>query len=205
MFSQPERLVLLSFPVLAVLCGLVYGRASEGRYSPLIPQMTLNAFIQTLTIVATSFLLGTRLVSFSGLLGALLLAMVAILVLIMIMQIIVFEDMRAKTARQIDSILNNDGIRLKPNGVGLGTLRDIGKEMMDVDIIPSGLSEHKLNQRRLFLQLVRGATIQDPGLTQDSFLLPPDERGRLAQRYRWLGGLSFVCFLVSLAMFVLLR
>lgn len=194
-----KNILLLTFPFFAVLMSLLYSRVSQGTFQPIIPTLTLNTLIQAGTIIATSLALGdTAAWTNSG-----VLVVIFMLFSVILAQIYIFQRLRDKTTKHIKSLLNQSNLEMKTNGLSKNTLQEIAIRLIEVDIIPNYFfSEHKKEQREVFVELLTETTTNGTLLHADSFLLPEEERKLWARYYRFVGGLSWVIFIVILVVYL---
>jgi len=202
------RILLLLFPLIAILMSIGYGKLTEDTYPPIVPSLTLNTLIQAATIIGTSIVinggvdLNSRGEAGVSALGVLL--MIFLLFIVMMFHSIIFSTLRSMTLRHITDLLSNEQrFEVKSDCISKHTLLHVATLMITVDVIPHDvLSAHQEEQRKAFAELLQQATTGTQKIDPNEFLISEKDRERWARYYKAAGVASFVLFLLILAAYL---
>ncbi len=207
-----ERFLLLAAPIISILLAIAYTWMSESRFPALLPIINSGAILQTISTVLSLLLVnttasvpipGTDLIIDSRTLVAVLVIVGVILLLVLIGYMAIFQGVQRVTLSHINTkLFVARRIKLKPDCMDFDLLRQLAERLLDVDIRPSALSGNKRAKRSLLIDVINSNAAEDPKLTPDDLLLPPQERKGWSWAYLALGFVSILSYALALYVFI---
>lgn len=198
--NNPALLPLAFLPVLSIVIGVLYGIIGEKKAPSVMPLMTISALIQAVTVLVTTFALNSKVLSPFD--NSSLITLTVILVILLLLQIAVVARATDMTQSRVRRILKDGRISPRTGCLDISTLEDIGLVMIEPDIRPGLISEHKRRQRELFVTLIKRAMDMTTTIEPDEFLLTKEELQWGAQLYVALGIGSVVALAITIGYFL---